>query len=151
MGGCSFFPCENFVFSLLTRNKPFALSGKGTSKFFPLYNRHFSASFVHRQTFSVLYSLLNRLFFHHILLSNFFFQKKLAPPPTYHLLDNLPDYGTSSEHWEHGPNPRLGPRLQCCRRQSIWRLNVCRLVHTTCLAWHEYSQYSVLQCTPPVV
>ena len=34
-GAMMFFPCANFFFSLLTRNKPFFISGKGQSIFFP--------------------------------------------------------------------------------------------------------------------
>ena len=71
--GDGFFPLCKLFLSLLTRNKPFFfLSGKTTSKVFPLYNPlfFFSASFVNK-LFS-LYSLLNKLFFHHFFAKQFF-------------------------------------------------------------------------------
>ena len=74
--------CKPFS-SLLTRNKPFFISGKGTNKFV-LPHRHITPFFCLfcEQTFYFLQFAEQTIFYHSLLNKSFLFQKKtIATPP----------------------------------------------------------------------
>ena len=78
-------PSKLFFFLLLTRNKLFFLSGKGTQNFPPSY----SPIFLPVLWLFVFYGLLNKLYFLSLCWTFFFSKKRNVAHPTYHLVGPL--------------------------------------------------------------